>query len=413
MREARWAVAGQRLLAFKRMNPRSLTLGLAVLLFFLMRHSAIDYVDSRVVVELFQWLRVAGIVVSFVVYVRLVGWDLFGSLCSAMGCCICFSYVLNGVPLWYFASQWGAPIASALLVRAVAPRRPRETLWAMCIVCSTVSVLNLISIILSPGGLSWLPAGVDMISGGKNSSIIYILPSVMCSCLLDSLSDRRLSARSVLLFAIGVAQVTLEYSSTSLVALGLIALVMLADQVPRVRSLLNMDTYLVLFFTFFVAIVVFRFQGVAEPFIQGALGKDLTFTGRTYVWDDAIRRVIDTNILFGCGNDGGFFNGVGAVGSAHNMIVGLFVQGGALGVACFVALLVAVSRHLTMRPESWSVAVVSLTIAAFLVLGMMEVTRWVSFFYFLGLGCCWNEILSAEKVAQRSGKAKDFGVIGS
>lgn len=359
---------------------------IVLILLFLMRPGMVPWLHDSFVLTLFNIGRWIAVAASVVLYGRIVRIDPFGLLCLALGCLALASLLANDLSLYSFTEFWAPACAGGLLARALCQSYLRESLWAMLLVSSAVSIVNLVTVLVFPSGIPGLGLGMHyFFNGHRNQAIIAILPSIFASLMLDEVKGRSCSVRSVALAAIGLCQVLLAYSATSLVVLVMATAGAVLLVFKRVRRVLNIYTYLAAYAVVFLSVVVFRLQDIVGSSMLAALGKDVTFTGRTVIWDGAIREVLSVNPLLGCGYDS-FWNGSAMVGSAHNMILEILVQGGFLGVVVFVALLLLTARNLYARSAARSVALVSLAIACFLLIGLTEQTRWVPFFFFLGLG---------------------------
>lgn len=357
-----------------------------VLLFFLMRPGMIMWISDDVVAPFFSIARWLAIALSLMLYLCLVGIDVFGAACLLLAFFGYLSLIVNNQSMFGFQESWAPACAAALLARALSERYLKSLLWAAMIVSSAISVANLATILIFPEGIP----GIGVMSGyyfngHRNQAIAVIIPSIFSSLILDAMKGSQFTLRSFLLSVVGFAQVILAYSATSSVALAVALIGAIVIRGEKVRRLLNAYTYLAATGAVFFLIVVCGLQnGIGSNLVE-LLGKDVTFTGRTIIWEEVIKDVWATHPLIGCGHDA-FWNGWMIVGSAHNMLLEVLAQGGILGVLAYCTLLLVVARSLYARSSSLPVALISLAIGCFLLVGLAEQTRWASFFLFLGIG---------------------------
>jgi Lipid A core - O-antigen ligase and related enzymes len=371
-------------------SPQVVVAALVILLALLMRPGIVMHLQGGLIQELLNIGRWIAVVVSVLLYIWVIQIDVFGFLCIALGLLAFISLQVNNVGLYNFNEFWAPACATALLARAACEHHSREMLWATLLVSSAISLLNLASVLLFPGGIPGIASGgYYFFNGHRNWAIAAILPSVFSSLLLDDRRERLISIRSAALLLVGFAQLLLAYSATSLVALlcATIGIVLLTSR--KMYAILNAYTYLVLNAVLFLFVVVFGLQNMFGFLIEDVLGKSMTFTGRTIIWEGVIERVLATNPLVGCGYDA-FWNGNANVGSAHNMVLEIFAQGGFAGVAVFVILLLAVAHGLYACSKSRTAALLSLVIGCFLLIGLTEQIRWPAFFLFLGFSYGWS-----------------------
>lgn len=394
-------------------SPQVVVAVLVILLALLMRPGIIMHLQDGLIQEFLNIGRWIAIVVSVLWYIRLVKIDVFGSLCTALGLLALISLQVNNVGLYNFNEFWAPACATALLARAACERHVREFLLAVLLVSSAISLLNFASVLLFPGGIPGIASGGDYyFNGHRNWAIAAILPSVFSSLLLDDRQERLVSIRSAVFLLVGFAQLLLAYSATSLVALlcATIGIVLLASR--KMYAILNAYTYLALNAVLFLFVVVFGLQNMFGFLVEDVLGKSMTFTGRTIIWEGVIERVFATNPLVGCGYDA-FWNGSANVGSAHNMVLEVFAQGGFAGVAVFIVLLLMVAHGLYACSKSRTAALLSLVIGCFLLIGLTEQIRWPAFFLFLGFAYGWSnsEIKKAVPTSEiLGGSAEHHGV---
>lgn len=375
---------------------------LVILLALLMRPGIVMHLQDSWVQDFLNMGRWVAIVISAGLYIALVGIDVFGALCIALGLLAFASLQVNNVGLYSFNEFWAPACATALLARAVGKRYPGEMLWAMLLESSAISFMNLASVLLFPDGMPIVGKGADyFFNGHRNWAIAAILPSVFSSLLLDNRKGKPVSVRSAILLAVGFAQLLLAYSATSLTTLACatIGIMLLASQ--RMYRILNMYTYLVFNAVLFLVVVVFGLQNVFGFVIEDILGKNLTFTGRTIIWSEVVNQVLATNPLLGCGYDT-FWNGSSNVGSAHNMLLEVFAQGGFVGVSVFIAILLLVAHRLYKLSGYREAALLSLVIGCFLLVGLTEQIRWPAFFFFLGFAYGWSDFAIAGESSSSS-----------
>lgn len=397
--------AERQILNVERWKNTSVIAILTILLFFLMRPGIVAWLEPGIVQAVFNGARWAAVTISVVLYLFVVRFDLFGLAIVSLGMCSFCSLYFNGVNLYFFDEFWAPACASALLARSAGKLFRYELVWAMLIVSSLISVLNLASILIFPEGLF----GVGRyLNGHKNLSIFAILPSVVTSMLLDDRRGKGFSLRTICLYCIGLAQVVIAQSSTSLVALALLLLGAILLQKRNIRRILNAYAYISAYTIAFLGIIVLRLQSMFGFFIEGMLGKSLDFTGRTAIWAEAIQNVVTTNLLIGCGED--WFENVGGsvVGTAHNMILETFVQGGILGVVSLIIAILLSAFPLFESRSSRSSAYLALALGCFLIIGLMEHLRWPAFFFFLGLSMSWGSLAGAHLPHQHLGHSPRF-----
>lgn len=137
-------------------------------------------------------------------------------------------------------------------------------------------------------------------------------------------------------------------------------------------------------FGIFAVVILFEvfvcFQGkgfenndLARWFLVDVLGKDMTFTGRTNMWDAALHILTESPLWgFGYPDAQWFYSNMSsqAMGS-HNFILGVLINGGLIGLTLYIyAFHLAFSKLLVQKDYYSNVILVSM--AAFSVMMLME-----------------------------------------
>lgn len=379
-------------------------LGFIIVCFF---PAAFMYSDP--VAPVMRFLARLSILACVALYVWKVRIDLIGGLALAYLASMFISTALNSGGLDDCLLNYGPLSASVLLAQVVIPRYRKELFWAMVAVLGFYTFANLIVLCLVPTGTPILHANADnTFLSYRNGFCRYYFPAIVASLLLDVGSKRMVSLRTVLLAVAGIAQSLIAYSATSVAAFAFFAfIVVLGLALPRVRRILNALTFDGIYAVAFVLIVVLRLQNLLSQVI-GAMGRDITFTGRTHVWDSALALIDGDHFLFGYfGTPGRLFalpNG-SSVGTAHNALLDVMVWGGVVATALFIVLIVLASLNLYRHRQEKAAGILSAYVGVFLLMGLMEYITCTAFFLFLGIAYAWSEAQGRRFVAGDSRKA--------
>jgi O-antigen ligase len=369
-----------------------------VCLFFLARPGMVTLLGpTNSFVIFMDAARLVFSVLCCVLYFVVKRIDVFGFLVVLAGAAAFCSLYFNDVSLYSFWTWWLPCCALALATYAVSNKFRNEMLWAFLIWFTVLSIINFVLVLMYPYGLPIVKAGYYF-CGHKNSAILSILPSMGASLLLDGVNKKKPSVRSVLIWFLSFAQVLLLKSSTSCAVLVFMAVMVMVLCFKKSRPFLNLYTYLGGYAAFFVAFVLLRIQAIFAPIIEGIFNKSISFTGRTEVWDEAIRRVVDTNILIGCGNTDFKYAGT-VVYTAHNSLLNIFCQGGLVGLLGYVGMWVYAAMALWQTHKEYYSAMLALILGCYLVEGLMESTIWPGLFIFLGLAAAMRKSCDISYIA--------------
>ncbi len=379
----------------------------AALLFPFFEPVGLRHVISPVFGTIYLVMQVVAIAVIAALYVFRTPKDKFSLLAIAIVAFMFLTTMANERlgRLWIY-TQWfydWAPVAAAVLLTAYArytdSGKIRELLWAVMLVTGLLSVVNLISVFLWPHLIDPHTRAMLNFYGHKNSSIYVALPSVGASLMLDALASRRCSVRSALLYLVAVLQCLISYSATSVAALFVLAVLMAAVQFRDARSLINGISCTMVFGALSLLIMVGPVRRLFAPLIEGILGKTLTFTGRTYIWDSVLDLMTGKHVLIGYGSSIRFDIVVEGIpySDPHSFLLYLWLTGGVVGFALSVALM-GVAMHTLYRHRGvYSVAVLAAIVACFFVIGLMESLITIAWPLCVALAYYWGAVLGTRR----------------
>ncbi len=155
--------------------------------------------------------------------------------------------------------------------------------------------------------------------------------------LLCNIKNRSNTAISIISLVAMFASVFITWSATCVVsALVLLAYLFLFYR-KKAEAVFRSEWILFVIIVAFFAIVVFRIQDIFSGFIEGFLGKSITLTGRTEIWDLTFNLIVRSP-LFGYGYyyEGGWILWHNRYYYSHNIFLEILLIGGIFSMVFFV-----------------------------------------------------------------------------
>ena len=197
-------------------------------------------------------------------------------------------------------------------------------------------LINFITIILFPGGFYLNSSGYsgNYFLGYDNNLITYIFPALALSFTNSLNKNGKIVLKSIFLLIISFCSIIFTWSATGIVSMVIMIVLFLVYTINKKDF--PIKKYIVVALILFIGIVFLRFQNIFSFIIEGWLKKDLTFTGRTYIWDIFISE-IKKSILIGHGIvDSKYLILTLNAGHAHNYFLQILYQGGLLTLSMFL-----------------------------------------------------------------------------
>ena len=249
--------------------------------------------------------------------------------------------------------------------------RSAQVIQNIGIVCM---VANLYTVLRYPGGMhNTLGVYYYWLLGSKNWQITYLFPFVVVTLLL---MEKRQNWKIKDIMALLLAEITCFFntSTTSLICMTiLIALSFLIRD--RFTNIINILTYSIVAFGMHFGVVFFRIQTLFSWLIEGILGKSVTFTSRTLLWDRMIALIIEKP-FWGYGlletTTRVRITGLWFAVHAHNQFLEVAFQGGLVLLAVWLIVLFLPVGNLYKYRNFASSRILATSIFAILLLFLTE-----------------------------------------
>lgn len=332
------------------------------------------------------------VLVSFCVYSKTKGLDLFGGAAVALVGIVGVSTLFNQGNMSTWVTDWLPRLSVVLIVATCAKRYMTEVLRAFFFASTFYLLCNLV-FIFQNGGLQF-----DSLEythyGYRNVTYRIAIPAFICSLLLDNLEGSRFSVRSWTVYFVALCQMLVGYSATSVCAFVIVGLLVLLSQWSPMRLVFNGATYVALSAAAFLGVVVARIQDKLAFFIEGVMHRTVTFTGRTFIWDASMQLLSNSHFFTGYGASY-IWNSIVVNGQAymhaHNEVLHILMSGGVFALLAFVFLIALVVRRLFNDRNALSSAYLSAGICGLLTIGLVESLLTPVFLFLLAVGYYWND----------------------
>lgn len=246
-------------------------------------------------------------------------------------------------------------------------------------------LINFATIILFPQGMyEFNNYTQNYFLGYRNNSIMLFFPAIIFSIVRSLRKYNKLTLSSFVITAVSFATVILAFSATSVIGMTVFILFLLLALINKMPNFLNIITYLAINIAYFFGVIILRLQEAFAFIIVDMLGRDLTFTGRTKIWDSALAAFAKSPV-FGVGEieNQASRDLIGAT-HAHNYYLDLLYKSGLPGFLIFFAILIICGVALYRNRKTGKIPfVVSGAICAFMI--MLQSEAYYNIYYFFSI----------------------------
>lgn len=244
--------------------------------------------------------------------------------------------------LW---TEWIIISAMVLLIWNSMERNPVWCLKTLWLIYYGAVLINLYYVFqYAQVGKRSLPMEEIFFFGNFNVFIQWFLPAQIIAYVIYR-NTGKLMAKILYLVVCVLNWGVIYYlkSSTSLVALTLFDIYMLLLNRKETAKIFNIVIYTIVNSIFFISIVVVRIQNRAIEFLVTGLRSNMTFSGRTPIWDKALTS-IKNHLILGVGIKPFDMKKaeLGGFNHSHNLGLEILYTGGLIAIMLFALVVVVV-----------------------------------------------------------------------
>ena len=208
--------------------------------------------------------------------------------------------------------------------------------------------------------------------GGKNALTLFCIMTIFYNYTISYLLHEKGKLKYAFFISLAIMTVILGGSSTGLVIMMGMALVIFLNKKIKFNSYLLYSIYIVVFFILMNSDIIAKIPFI-HRFITETLGKDLTFTHRTIIWQRSLFYIGQNIWGFGLGNsillrDLYYLN----INECHNMIIQLLFDGGIISLLLFIAYFISCNNKSKGSKNKSLVNFLKYTIFIVFLLGLTE-----------------------------------------
>ncbi|MCE7792393.1 O-antigen ligase family protein, partial [Salipaludibacillus sp. CUR1] len=271
-----------------------------------------------------------------------------------------------------------------LLINITIKKYPKSTLKALSALFGFYIILNFISYLIFSGGLYWTGSQNAWILGIENQFGYFLIPGILLSILFSWYKHKKISGLSLFVVMLAVSTLLMAWSATAIVAVFFLLTSIFINVRQRIKPVYSFITLSILYLAIWFVIVRFNSFNSLEIIITDILGKDLTFSGRTRIWD-SVFDTIPNSLWYGFGINSEVLGGIVTYFAAHNMILQIFLDTGLIGLTLFFICIVVGGVKLQKTKNNRVSVILLIGIFGILIGGITESYRMNYLFLLLTL----------------------------
>lgn len=254
-----------------------------------------------------------------------------------------------------------------------------KTINAASTLFMVMIVINYATLIVIPNGVGANDGTPMYLFGMRTGFTLYIIPGILLNLLNDIKKDKKISICSILTIIFGVLALLRMSVTTGLLEIGIICVLFFLLHRPKIAKKFNIYIFALVFFIFDFLITIMGTSFNILGAIAQILGKDPTFSNRTYIWANAVTKM-NKSPVFGYGADNMVSGGTHML-QAHNHWLNVTIEGGYVALLLFIFAIFFAMYNLYLNKSHRWYRLVAICMSAILIGSISEIQTYVSFIY--------------------------------
>lgn len=314
-----------------------------------------------------------------------------------------------------FLELYGRILGYSMYLEKSFSKNPNSSVKTLYWILWVLVLINFMTIILFPNGLYFSARySNNWFFMYDNTHIVWYIAALLI-CHIDAFINKKRMISAAILYIMVTYSVFYCMSSTSIVAYLVFLLYVIFHKTLYKVKTMNYKTYLLIFMVFNILFVFLRVQNIFSWFIVDVLGKSLTFTGRTIIWDK-VMKFISLRPLIGYGMEsaGVFTSKMNSIffTHAHNTLLDISYKGGIISGVCFFVILLNIGKELKKCKYRKMVAFISIALLSCFIMMIFEAREEkIGLYIILTVASCVNyfkKIIPVKKTYAQKMKSKEF-----
>lgn len=231
--------------------------------------------------------------------------------------------------------------------------------------------INLLSVIIYPEGINNIENFYFL--GGTTGAIRIILPGVMFALLNSEIKYGYFSVRTILLCIAVMVTNVLTWTVTSMLGFSIVLLYVLLFRKKLLIKSINIFFGWLSSIIIFYLIVIVRVSDIFENIIVNYFGKSMTFTGRTYLWDNALIAIRESPVIgHGINFDSTLLSVIGNINGSHNYYLDILYRSGLLGLLLFTIIVFSYMKNIKMYEKSKFAQIITIISFSYFIMWIAE-----------------------------------------
>lgn len=266
-------------------------------------------------------------------------------------------------------------------------------------ILSFLVIINTISIFLYPKGIFINRGGSSIyFLGMDNRFVFFYIPLIFFGLIYSINKYNRITLKVMIVVLFSLISTIYLWSVGAFLGLSIIAFAVIFGNKLKIFNKINIKGVIILILILNIAIVFFQVQQYFSDFITNSLKKDITFSGRTLIWANALKLFKMHPIMgYGLQSSSFFKQYYFGVAHTHNILLNYLVTTGIIGLLLYICIIFSVAGKIKKISNKQIKILFTFVLSAILFLSIGDTLDSGTFFMIYVCMYYYEEVLGDEK----------------
>jgi len=325
--------------------------------------------------DLFLYWRLLSIAIVFLLFFLYAKIDKFIVAIAVYLFIMLFSTIFNGGDLAAALRSALTVAGVCMLVSLAVSANPLTLLKVISRYLGVLVIINLALFFILGGGIV-RSSGQNILFyflGNRNGKTTILVLTLLVNSIYSYMTKKRLSTWALIIFACIIITLLNIWSATGVVACFMLITFIFFIFKGFHKTLFNFKLLFSINIGLFFFIVIFRMQDYLSFIIEYALGRSLTFTDRTFLWDYSIDLIMRAPFVGQGFDEHNMIWFMGEWLSPHNAFLNILILGGIFALLAYLVVIIFSGYTLTKYSGHPISSILSVGLFVYLVASLTEV----------------------------------------
>lgn len=324
----------------------------------------------------FDMWRIIAVLVVLVIYIMRGKLSKIVLIVMLYNIIVFFSTAINDADYWKVITRFGTVTSYCMLAEMCITKYGKRYFTCLFNIYFILIAINFVVLLLFPKGIAvddYYINNTYGFLGIDNAFVNYTVPSLAIACIYSAYRGKRFTVRAFAMLIMVSATVLITWSATGVVVWFVEMVYILFVYKSHLAKYFHSVSMFLIYAIMQIGIVGMRLQNRFAYIIENVLGKTISLTGRTTLWDLSFLLIAHSPIIgYGLTENKGLLRLHNRYWYAHNGFLEVMLEVGIIGTLVYISLFIFAAIPLYRHRKHSISGIITIAIFSFLIFSLTE-----------------------------------------